>query len=421
MEPPIGPVVTAAIHAGDRLRWRRRIAAAAAVAGLTAVAITVPAFALGAGPALTSRASVHGAGTAFIETSGNTVVAVNLVTGRAGRPIRLPGISLTDLYGHPMATAPDGQTVWVMRNTELTPINVRTDQAGRSVRLYTPGALGALITDRGSRAYVALSPHGLLVVNLADRQVLSEIMVPACQYLVPSPDGRLIYGDCPGKGSGVAVISTTTNTVLRSVSLGDDPYAIAVAPDSTTAYAFAEGFSAISHGQTVGPFTLATRIDASTGAARTIKIRNTEAGAMAPNGSLIYAAGQHALYAVSPVSGKAVGHWPLPERSVSALAVSPDGATAYALGFPLGRSQQAVLAMVNLRTGRVERLVHLPYRVDPNPDVVLQVSPDGQTVYAELQKSLTASYAVAVDAGSGRIIAMTPVHFSFTYPVAFAR
>jgi DNA-binding beta-propeller fold protein YncE len=389
-EPPMGPVVSASMRAGDRLRWRRRITATAAIAALTALAVTVPAFALRAGPAPAAPALGGGTGAAFIETTRHTVVAVNLATGRARRPIRVPTISLTQSYGHPMATAPGGRTVWIMGNTELTPVNTRTDRAGTPIRLNARGVMDALITARGTRAYVALSPHGILVVNLTTRKVLTEIKAPNCSYMVPSPDGKLIYCD----GEGIAIISTTTNTVLRTVPLTLSPYAVSVAPDSTTAYALAEGFSSISHGQNVGPFSQVTRINAAIGATGTIKIRNTEAAAMSPDGALVYAAGQRALYAVSPVSGKTVWHWQLPARSVSALAISPDGSTAFAY------------------------LV-----VDPNtdPGVILQVSPDGRTVYVELQKNLAVSYAVAVAASSGRIIASTPVRFPGPYPVAFAR
>ncbi len=408
-EPPMGPVVSASMRAGDRLRRRRRIEVTTAIAALTALAVTVPAFAFRAGPGPAAPAAVRRTGTAFIETSRHAVVAVTLATGRASRPIRVPTISLTQLYGYPIAAAPDGRTVWVMGNTGLTPVNTRTDRAGPLIRLNARGVIGALITPGGTRAYVALSPHGILVVDLTARKVLTEIKTPDCSFLVPSPDGKLIYCD----GEGIAIIDATTNTVRRTVSLTGAPYALSVAPDSTTAYAFTEGV--------VTPFTQVTRIDAATGTTSTITIRNSGAGVMAPNGALLYAAGQRALYAVSPVSGKTVRHWQLPARSVSALAISPDGSTAFALGYARGRAAKAILVMVNLHTGRVERLVHLPYLVDPNPDVVLQLSPDGRTVYVELQKDVSTSYAVAVAASSGRIIASTRLPWSWTYPVAFAR
>ncbi len=408
-EPPMGPVVSASMRAGDRLRWRRRVEATAAIAALTALAVTVPAVAFRAGPAPAAPAAIRRTGAAFIETSRHAVVAVNLATGKASRPIRVPTIALTQFFGYPMATAPDGRTVWIMGNTELTPVNTRTDRAGTPIGLNDRGVIGTLITPGGTRAYVTLSPRGILVVNLTTRKVLTEIKAPNCAFLVPSRDGKLIY--CIG--GGVAIIDATTNTVLRTVSLAGPAYALSVAPDGTTAYAFTDGV--------VTPFTQVTRIDAATGGTSTITIQNSGTAAMAPNGALLYAAGQRALYAVSPVSGKTVRHWQLPARSVSALAISPDGSTAFALGYARGRAQEAVLVIVNLRTGRVERLVHLPYLVDPNPDEILQVSPDGRTVYVELQKNPTVSYAVAVAASSGRVFASTLVRFPGPYPVAFAR
>jgi hypothetical protein len=53
--------------------------------------------------------------------------------------------------------------------------------------------------------------------------------------------------------------------------------------------------------------------------------------------------------------------------------------------------------------------------------VLLQLSPGGRTVYAELQKSGDVADAVAIAASSGRVIASTTVHFPGPYPVAFAR
>jgi hypothetical protein len=76
---------------------------------------------------------------------------------------------------------------------------------------------------------------------------------------------------------------------------------------------------------------------------------------------------------------------PVPEAQQGGLA-----AEGVFLGpVPRGRSQKAILAMVNLHTGHVERLVHLPYRVDLSGGVPLQLSPDGRTLYAELLKNFT--------------------------------
>jgi hypothetical protein len=416
----MGPVVTEAMRAGDRLRWRRRIAVTAAVVVATTVAATVPALAFHTAPRPATSVppvAVGPTNTALIETSLHTVAAVNLTTG-ATRTIRVPTIGLTNFYGSTLVTAPDDTTAWVMNWTKMTPINTRTDRVGTPIPLHVRGADAAVITNGGTRAYVALSPRDILVVNLSTRKVLTRIKTPNCIYLVLSPDGKLIYASY---GQGVGIISTATSTVLRTVP-AESLYPFSVAPNSTTAYAFTEGFTSIVNGQQVGPFTLATRIDASTGAARKIEIRNTETADVAPDGSLLYAAGQRSLYAVSPLTGRTIRHWALPLRSASGMAVSPDGSTAYVFGLPRGRSVLGILAMVNLHTGRVERVLNFPYRPYPYPSTpVLQLSPDGRTVYVELQRSEDVFDAVAIAARSGRIIASTTVQFPGPYPVAFAR
>ncbi len=411
----MGPVVTTAMRAGDRLRWRRRIAVIATITAAATLAATVPALALRESRQPTATAAADRTDMAFIETSQHTVAAVNLATG-AEKTVRVPTIALTGFDASTLVVSPDGRTLWVMNWTKITPINTRTDRVGASIPLHVVGADAALITDGGTRAYVAISPRDILVVDLTTRKVLTRIKIADCVYLVPSPDGKLIYGV---DSQGIGIISTATNTVLRTVPLAPLAfYPFSVAPDSTTAYTFDEGVSL----QSGLPFTEAFRINAVTGTSKAFTIRNTEAAAMAPDDSLVYAAGPRALYAVSPATGRTVRHWALPERSVSGLAVSPNGSTAYVFGQPLGRSVLGILAMVNLHTGHVERLVHFPYRPYPFLGaVLLQLSPDGRTVYVELQKSEGVYDAVAVAASSGRVIASTAVHFRVPYPVAFAR
>jgi hypothetical protein len=409
----MGPVVTNAMRAGDRLRWRRRVVATAAIAAATALAVSVPALAFRTTPA--TPAAGQRTGTAFVETSQHTVAAINLSTGRQ-RSIRVPAITGAVIYGSTLVAAPDGRTVWVMNYTAMTPVSTPTDRVGASIPLHVVGVDTALIADGGTRAYVALSPRDILVVDLTTRKVLTRIKIAQCSYLVLSPNGKLIY---TVDDQGIGIISTTTNTVLRTVPVGSvAAYPLSVAPDSTTAYTFVEGFTRSGN----VPFTKAFRVGTVTGARKTFTFRNTEAGAMAPDGSLLYAAGQRALYAVNPATGRTVRRWALPERSVSGLAVSPNGSTAYVFGQPRGRSVLGVLAVVNLHTGHVERLVHFPYRPYPYPStVLLQLSPDGRTVYAELQKSEDVYDAVAIAASSGRVIASTTVDFPGPYPVAFAK
>jgi outer membrane protein assembly factor BamB len=414
MEPPMGPVVTEAMRAGDRLRWRRRIAAVAAIVAAVTLAATVPALAFRTSPQAAPPVAGR-TGTAFIETSSRTVVAVNLATG-AERTIGVPAIEGTVFYGSTLVATPDGRTVWIMNWTKITPINARTERVGPSIPLHVVGADGALIADDGTRAYVALSPRDILVVDLTTRKVLTRIKISQCIYLVLSPNGKLIYAVA---NQGVGIISTATNTLLRTARPGPTVlHPFSVAPDSTTAYAFSEGFSL----QTGVPFTDVIRVSALTGASKTFSIANTGAAAMGPDDSLAYVAGQRALYAVNPATGRTVRRWALPERSVSGLAISPNGSTAYVFGQPRGRSVLGVLAMVNLHTGHVERLIHFSRRPYPFAStVLLQLSPDGRTVYVELQKNGGGSYAVAIAASSGRVISSATVQFPGPCPIAFGR
>ncbi len=431
-EPPMGPVVTASMRAGDRLRRRQRISAIAITAAVTAFAVTAFAVALSYRPAPAAPATVHRTGVAFIESPPQSVVAVDLSNGRASRPIRVPISTGLLLYASSMASAPDGLTVWVVGNTELTPINTRTDRPGPSIHLNARGATTAVIGADGTRAYVALQAGDVLVVDLTTGKVLTKIKTSACYYMAVSPDGKLVYAYAYGK---IMIIGTAANSVLRTVPLLAPPYKISVAPDSTTAYAFVEHSASFVHSRVDGWVTEVERINAATGATKTFTIRNSGAAALAPDAALLYAAGQGALYAVSPVTGKTVGRWSLPLKSVSALAISHDGSAAFALGYAPGRTPKAVLVIVSLHSGHAERPVHLPYLIagpffmagHPYEAISttvqdMQVSPDGQTAYVELiSASRTMYYALAVAVRSGAIIASTAGAAGLGGEVAFGR
>jgi hypothetical protein len=406
-EPPMGPVVSASMLAGDRLRWRRRIQATAAVAAVAAFAAAIPAFAFRSAPEPAGPAAGHRTGVAFIATSRHTVVPVNLATGRARQPIRVPAISGPAAAGPPIVGAPGGTTIWITGSAGLlTPISVRTGRAGTPIPLH-PGASTvrrgagvpetAVITDHGRRAYVATIPRGVLAVDLTSRKVLADIRVPYPYTLAASSNGKLVY---VGGAGGLTVISAQTNTVVRTVK-GRDWFGLWVAPDGTTVYSW----TAIAT-QSLQWATVVVRVDAATGATSTFTIKNARAAAMAPNGSLLYAAGDGAMYAVSPVTGTIVARWPLAESSAVALAVSPNGSTAYVLGYTPARKVTVVLDVVNLRTGRTVRRISVPgapslYRGN------LSLSPDGRTVYVEVNSSAGTWHADAIDATSGRLIAST--------------
>jgi hypothetical protein len=422
-EPPMGPVVSASMLAGDRLRWRRRMQGTAAVAAAAALAAAIPAFAFRAAPEPAASAARHRTGVAFIATSRFTVVPVNLANGRARQPIRVPAISGPAAAGPPIVSAPGGKTIWITGSAGLLPISVRTGRPGTPIPLH-PGAsaarLGAgvpetaVITDHGRRAYVATIPRGVVAVDLTSRKVLADIRVPYPYTLAASPNGKLVY---VGSAGGLTVISTQTNTVVRTVK-GTDWFGLWVAPDGTTVYSW----TAIAN-QSLQFVTVVVRVDAATGARSTFTIKNARAAAMAPDGSLLYAAGDRALYAVSPVTGKIAARWPLAESTAVALAVSSNGSTAYVLGYKPTRKVALVLNVVNLRTGRTVRRISVPgspslYRGN------LSLSPDGRTVYVEVNSPAGIWHADAIDASSGRLIASTKLSVPATGvpdAVAFGR
>ena len=407
-EPPMGPVVRGAMLAGDRLRWRRRIQVTAAIAAVTALAAGVPAFAFRSAPKPTRPPERHRTGIALIATSRRTVVLVNLATGRAGRLIRVPAIP-GSVAAPIAAAAPGGKTIWITgRAGLLTPISVRTGRAGTPIplplgpRTTIPmkGPQTAIITGHG-RAYVAMYPRGLLAVDLTSRKVLADIPLRYPTSLAASPDGKLLY--VVGADGSLTVISTQTNTVLRTLNTG--PRKVWLAPDGTTVYWWGVV------GTMTGGNVVVTRVDAVTGATSSFTIKNAGTVALAPSGSMLYATGNRALYAVDPGTGKIVARWPLAGVAGSwapALAVSPDGSTAYVLGQTVDRDwkTRATLDIVNLRTGRTVRRISMNgFGLGDRSNWSL--SPDGRTIYVERLSPAHIWYAEAIDASSGRLVTST--------------
>ncbi len=106
--------------------------------------------------------------------SSGTVTPINLKTDRAGKPIKVSGKPpAAAFYGNPMAIAiaPDGKTAYVANgaSSTVTPINLKTDRAGKPIKIS--GKLGAdaiAITPDGSAAYVANQPSSTVTpIDLA--------------------------------------------------------------------------------------------------------------------------------------------------------------------------------------------------------------------------------------------------------------
>src|SRR5450755_2584220 len=196
-EPPMGPVARNSLHAGIRIRHRRRaLGAAGSAAAVAVVAIAIPAVT----GALGNKAVVPSAGIppvpvvyAVNKISG-TVTPIETATGVPGRPISV------GFRPRAIAITPDGKTAYVANKDDtVTPIATATNRPGKPIR-------------------VGGTPYGIAI----------------------TPDGKTAYVANLGSDT-VTPISTATGTAGPPIKVGIRPWVIAITPDGNTAYVVNRG------------------------------------------------------------------------------------------------------------------------------------------------------------------------------------
>ena len=94
---------------------------------------------------------------------------------------------------------------------------------------------GIAVSPDGRTIYVAnQSSHVLSIVDAASHRVTSVTLRNTPRFVTASRDGRLIFVsmyETDLSGSGVAVIDATTHRVVRDLTTGKQPYALAIGPD----------------------------------------------------------------------------------------------------------------------------------------------------------------------------------------------
>lgn len=173
-------------------------------------------------------------------SQSDQLVPVNLVTGRALRPIPLH----VKGYLCQVAISSHGKLAYVLTaRAQLIPVNLATGMA------YPPIDLGGVaqnlvITPDGKTAYVLEPPYGVVVVNLATRTPLGFIKVHDAERFVLTPSGTALYvlSNTVSRtmaGSSLTAIDTTTNTTAATIDLrqqDNGPFDLVMAPDGKTVY-----------------------------------------------------------------------------------------------------------------------------------------------------------------------------------------
>jgi YVTN family beta-propeller protein len=262
------------------------------------------------------------------------VLPVKASTGVPGHPVSPPRQQgyITDA----IAVAPDGRTVYAAEDgltspwAGLLPIRTGGDRPDSPIKLGRfPYGIQEMAFTPDSKTLYVLSTTGkkvlLTPIKTATGRVGRPLKLGApATAVVMTPDGRFIYVSSLFHGI-VTVVRTATDSIVARIPV-NDALALAPAPDGKTVY--------------VGG------ADPVTGAGEVFPVSTATNTAGAP-------------ITVSP------------DGDVSAIAVTPDGATAYAA---LGFNDEIV--PVDTAT----RAAQTPIPVGVNP-AVLAMTRDGSTLY----------------------------------------
>jgi YVTN family beta-propeller protein len=265
-----------------------------------------------------------------------------------------------------------------------------THTNGRGTRLYSLATVAFLIplfigiesarADAQTTAYVAnTNANVVTVIDTAANTIIGVIPVGASPaHVALSKDGARAYVTNTGSNT-VSVIDTSLREVIGTVDVADQPSTIAVTPSGDLVYV-------------LGAAGVVQAIDTKTNAiVASVPVGGVGRLAITPDGSRVYVAAG-AVTVIDTATNEVLASF-VPEVAAApdvfnfsvAIAISPDGAHAYAAvhtwfykwtGFSAGGGIAVIDTATNTVTDRVE-LWSQPGSI--------AVTPDGSRVYAGIQ------------------------------------
>lgn len=247
-----------------------------------------------------------------------------------------------------------------------------------SISLPGSGLERVAFTPNGRFAYVSERDlDSVAVIDVASSTPLSPITVGDEPYAVAvSPDGSQVYVSNYAADS-VSIIDTATNTVVGSpIAVGVHPFAIVFSPDGSKAYVSNYG------GNTVSVITVASRtVTGSITASRT----QPQALAMSPDGSELWltTGGSQGVVDVASTSTNTVlATVKLPGTDAGQawaydLAITPDGGTVFVGDVDSTKPNSFYAIDTSTRTIDPSREIEVPTYAS-----AIDISPDGTTAYA---------------------------------------
>jgi YVTN family beta-propeller protein len=353
---------------------------------------------------------------------GNTVVPVNTTTNIAGHPITVgPEPSA-------IAITPNGRTAYVViEGTEgtsgpgVTPVNSATNKAGRRINVgSSPGFIA--ITKNGNTAYVSNIYQAFVTpFETATNTAGKRIVVPQGPGpIVMTPDGEAAY--VASSGGTVTPINTAINEAGTPITFAKRAEAgsayIAVTPNGRTVYAFDSG--PYGYWNTVIPVSTSTN---KTGKAITVG-EDPIAIAITPDGKTAYVASTGlgpigcscsgdqnvtaAAVAVSATVTPITTGTNAPRKAikiaggVSDMAVTANGKILYVTG-------GAGVTVIDTATNKVRRVIKVG-----GPGGLIAITPNGKTAYVVVGDTLVPIQTATGETGKGIRVGVNPRAIAFT-------
>jgi YVTN family beta-propeller protein len=284
------------------------------IAAVTAAAL---AWLIAPTPVLALNAYITGSNTvSVIDTATNTVIATVPVGG----------------YG--VAVTPDGSRVYVTTRDSVTVIDTATNMVIGSPIPVDTHPIAVAVTPDGSRAYVLGSFGSVTVIDTTTNTVVPPEIITLHQGaggIAVTPDGSKVYAaitfshySCDG---ALAVISTVSNTVINHIGAGCSPGGVAVSPDGSRVYATGELLVNIIPPMALGVVSV---IDTATDTVITLVTVgvNPFGVAVSPEGSKVYVTNSGSVSVIDTATNTVVDAIPV-GSGPTGLALTPDGSKLY--------------------------------------------------------------------------------------------
>jgi DNA-binding beta-propeller fold protein YncE len=163
-----------------------------------------------------------------ITADGSTAYVTNFDTGKPGVMVvdiasrAITGFITVPSLARSVFLTPDGTQAWVtsVGTSSIYVIDLLTKAVGWTINMTGSVQTGMAFNPTGSRAYVAVQPSSLVVLNASTMDAVATIAVPSPADVQVSPDGRVVIVTSYDVAGTLTAIDASTNKVISTIATG---------------------------------------------------------------------------------------------------------------------------------------------------------------------------------------------------------